>query len=59
MKPSGVLEAMGFGPLAHGALRASGGWSTTEADWVRFADVWLAAFERHRARHTVSQKEFA
>lgn len=59
VKPSGVLEAMGFGPLANGALRASGGWSTTGADWMRFADVWLAAFERHRARHPVSQKEFA
>lgn len=59
VKPSGVLEAMGFGTLAHGALRASGGWSTVEADWLRFADVWLAAFERHRARHPVQQREFA
>ena len=31
-------------------LRASGGWATTEADWDRFADVWLAAYARHTAR---------
>ncbi len=50
VKPSGVLEAMGFGPLAAGSLRASGGWSTTEADWVRFADAWLHVHARARSR---------
>ena len=50
VKPSGVLEAMGFGPLATGSLRASGGWSTTEHDWARFADAWLLVHERARAR---------
>ncbi|CAN5371648.1 cysteine desulfurase family protein [soil metagenome] len=50
-KPSGVLEAMGFGALAMGSLRASGGWSTTQADWDRFADVWCAAHERRTRRH--------
>ena len=50
VKPSGVLEAMGFGPLATGSLRASGGWSTTESDWARFADAWLNVHERARSR---------
>ena len=46
VKPSGVLAAMGYGDLAAGALRASGGWNTTEQDWTRFADVWLAVHAR-------------
>ena len=54
---SGVLTAMGLHDFAGGSLRASGGWATTEQDWARFADVWLAAYARHRARHPV--KEFA
>ena len=32
------------------SLRASGGWATTEADWDRFAEVWLSAHARHTAR---------
>ena len=31
-------------------VRAAGGWGTTEADWVRFADAWIAAYDKHRAR---------
>ena len=50
VKPSGVLEAMGFGPLASGSLRASGGWSTTEADWARFADAWITVHTRAVSR---------
>ena len=47
VKPSGVLAAMGYdADLASGALRASGGWNTTEDDWARFADAWLAALAR-------------
>ncbi len=57
VRPSGVLEAMGYGPLAAGALRASGGWATTNEDWDRFAQVWLAAHQRHAARRDV--REFA
>lgn len=49
VKPSGVLAAMGYGVLASGALRASGGWNTTRTDWDRFADVWLAAHARRLA----------
>jgi cysteine desulfurase len=48
VKPSDVLAAMGYGELAAGALRASGGWNTTEQDWDRFADVWLAAHARRQ-----------
>lgn len=50
VKPSGVQEAMGFGALAAGALRASGGWSTTESDWARFADAWLHVHARATSR---------
>ena len=58
VKPSGVLAAMGYGDLAAGALRASGGWSTTEQDWDRFAEVWLAAHARRTASRT-RMKEYA
>ncbi|MGQ2990390.1 MAG: cysteine desulfurase family protein [Brevundimonas sp.] len=47
---SPVLEAMGQSRLAGGVIRASGGWATTEADWVRFADVWTEAYGAWRAR---------
>ncbi len=59
VKPSGVLSAMGFGELAGGALRASGGWNTTENDWIRFADVWLAALSRRAASSVARVKEYA
>jgi len=57
VKPSGVLTAMGLGELADCAIRASGGWTTTEQDWDRFAEVWCAAYGRHLAR--ARMKEFA
>lgn len=47
---SPVLEAMGQSHLSGGVIRASGGWATTEADWVRFADVWIEAYGAWRAR---------
>jgi cysteine desulfurase len=56
-KPSTALVAMGLDDLATSAIRVSGGWGTTEADWVRFADVWEEAFLKHRARHP--EREFA
>lgn len=58
VKPSGVLAAMGYGDLAAGALRASGGWSTTQQDWTRFADAWLEAHAR-RAAGRMRVKEYA
>ncbi|MGZ6020250.1 MAG: cysteine desulfurase family protein [Phenylobacterium sp.] len=51
VKASPVLEAMGQGALAGTAIRVSGGWPTTEADWARFVDVWTVAHARHAARH--------
>ena len=50
VKVSPVLAAMGQGELAGCGIRVSGGWATTEADWIRFADTWSEAFERHAAR---------
>ena len=55
VKPSGVQEAMGFGPVAAGALRASGGWPTTQADWARFADAWLLVHSRATRRARVPE----
>jgi cysteine desulfurase len=51
VKVSPVLAAMGQGELAGCAIRVSGGWNTTEDEWVRFADAWLDAHARHAARH--------
>jgi cysteine desulfurase len=50
VKASHVLGAMGQGALADCAVRASGGWATTEDDWNRLAEAWLAAHERRSAR---------
>jgi cysteine desulfurase len=52
VKASPVLEAMGQGDLAGCGIRVSGGWATTEADWVRFAEAWSEAHRRHAARRT-------
>ncbi|HLZ77033.1 cysteine desulfurase family protein [Phenylobacterium sp.] len=51
VKASPVLEAMGQGDLAASAIRVSGGWSTTQADWDRFVEAWTTAHARHAARH--------
>jgi cysteine desulfurase len=51
VKVSPVLAAMGQGELAGCAIRVSGGWNTVEAEWVRFADLWLEAHARHAPRH--------
>jgi cysteine desulfurase len=50
VKASPVLEAMGQGDLAGCAIRVSAGWNTTEADWDRFVEAWIAAHHRHAAR---------
>jgi len=54
VKASHVLTAMGE-PDAACAIRVSGGWDTTEADWNRFAEAWLEA----RAGHAARRKEIA
>lgn len=49
-KPSKAISAMGLDHLATGGVRVSGGWGTVEDDWIRFANVWVGAWEKHRAR---------
>jgi cysteine desulfurase len=50
VKASPVLEAMGQGDLAACAIRVSGGWCSTQADWDAFTTAWLQAYARHSAR---------
>jgi cysteine desulfurase len=50
VKASHVLTAMGWDALAGCAIRVSGGWATTEDDWNRLAQAWLAAHERRAER---------
>jgi cysteine desulfurase len=50
MKPSDVVTAMGQADLAPFAIRISGGWASTQADWARAGDAWLEAYARHSAR---------
>jgi len=54
VKASHVLLAMDAGALAGSALRVSGGWATIQAEWVEFADLWLAALARQQSRRRVS-----
>ncbi|CAN7195263.1 cysteine desulfurase family protein [Brevundimonas sp. LjRoot202] len=58
-KPSKAISAMGLDHLATGGVRVSGGWGTTEADWIRFANAWVGAWEKHRARTAQRVKEVA
>jgi cysteine desulfurase len=51
VKASPVLSAMGQGELASCAIRVSGGWCTTQAEWNSFVEAWLSAHARHVARH--------
>jgi cysteine desulfurase len=50
VKASRVVEAMGRSDLAPLALRVSGGWASTEDDWIKCGDAWLAAWKRIGAR---------
>jgi len=50
VKASHVLNAMGLGDLAGCAIRVSGGFASTEADWTAFADAWMSMRQRHDAR---------
>ncbi len=50
VKASAILTAMDQGELAGCAIRISGGWATTAADWNSFVDAWLAIHARHAAR---------
>jgi len=59
VKPSKTISAMGLNALATGGVRVSGGWGTTEGDWVRFADAWIAAYDKHKARAAARVREVA
>jgi len=50
VKASRVVEAMGHSNLAPFALRVSGGWASTEDDWIKCGDAWIAAWKRIGAR---------
>ncbi|WOI57041.1 cysteine desulfurase family protein [Palleronia sp. LCG004] len=51
LRGSGTLSAMGFDEATAGsALRVSIGPETREDDLARFAEVWCAARDKHRAR---------
>lgn len=53
LKPSATVAAMGLEHLADSAIRISGGWASTEADWTRCGDVWLDTHARSMARKKV------
>lgn len=59
VKPSKTMVAMGMDDLATGGVRISGGWGTQESDWIRFADVWVTAYEKHVSRLAKDVKEVA
>jgi len=59
VKPSKTISAMGLDRLATGGVRVSGGWGANEGDWVRFADAWIAAYEKHEARAAGRVREVA
>jgi cysteine desulfurase len=51
VRESRVLRAMGFGEeVARSAIRVSLGPATTEDEVRRFAEAWLKAYGRHRAK---------
>ena len=50
VKASRVIEAMGRDDLAPYAIRVSGGWATTAADWAACGAAWAESFARHNAR---------
>lgn len=58
-KPSKAISAMGLDHLATGGVRVSGGWGTVESDWIRFAEAWVAAYQKHAARVRDRAKEVA
>jgi cysteine desulfurase len=59
VKPSKTISAMGLNALATGGVRVSGGWGTKESDWVRFADAWIAAYDKHKTRAAERVREVA
>jgi cysteine desulfurase len=50
VRPSRIIEAMGRQELAPFAIRVSGGWDSTAADWACCGEAWSEIFARHQAR---------
>ena len=54
VKVSPILAAMGLSDIAGNAIRVSGGWNTTEADWIAFEAAWIQIQQRTAARASAS-----
>jgi cysteine desulfurase len=52
---SHVLSAMGEEDAASRAIRASSGWTTTDADIDRFVEVWGALYARVGSKGTAAR----
>ena len=50
VRSSRVIEAMGRDDLAPCAIRVSGGWGSSAADWSRCAEASAQLFARHQSR---------
>jgi cysteine desulfurase len=50
VKASHVVTAMGHSDLAPFAIRVSGGWATTAADWEACAEAWTSLVAERAAR---------
>ena len=50
VKASHVLTAMGLDDVAGCAIRVSGGWATTQADWQAFVAAWATLQSQARQR---------
>jgi cysteine desulfurase len=48
--PSHVLTAMGLGDCADRVVRFSGGWETTETEWLRAVEICIATHQRMSRR---------
>jgi cysteine desulfurase len=57
VKASRVAQAMGRADLAPYVLRVSGGWATTERDWIVFTEAWLKAWTHHGQRQAARQRQ--
>jgi cysteine desulfurase len=55
VKESRVVKAMGFDDLAGNVVRVSGGWTTTDADWHTFFEIWSQGYAHYMHRHTIQK----
>ena len=58
-KPSKAISAMGLDRSGHRRRPRLGRLGHGEADWDRFAEAWIAAYAKYRARHEQRVKEVA